>query len=265
MGAYGSEKSHQKYQEILGQWNALRHQQASPTQKQSLDEKLVEQVTPVMLRLKWRQGLKVTVDELAHVYKLHAASYYQKNGKMTREGELIHQVVTLLGKKHGLDKVDDFGPVDLDNFRDDLITDFDWSRKFINKQISRAVSMFKWGAKKEICSPKVHSALMALGGLKKGRTKARETAGVTCVDDADVQLTLPQLPEIVADMVRFQRLTGARPGEVCALRLCDIDRRGKTWLYRPDEHKTEHYEKDRIVPIGPQAQAVLQAYRWRIR
>ncbi|QDS99287.1 hypothetical protein [Adhaeretor mobilis] len=119
LGAYGSEKSHQKYQEILGQWNALRHLQASPTQKKSLDEKLAEQVTPVMLRLKWRQGLKVSIDELAHVYKLHAREYYQKNGKMTREGELIHQMVTLLGKKHGLEMADDFGPVELDNFRDD--------------------------------------------------------------------------------------------------------------------------------------------------
>ncbi len=32
---------------------------------------------------------------------------------------------------------------------------------------------------------------------------------------------MPHLPEIVADMVRSQRLTGMRPAEVCFMRPCD--------------------------------------------
>ena len=39
--------------------------------------------------------------------------------------------------------------------------------------------------------------------------------------------TLPDLPKVVADMVRFERLTGCRPGEVCQLRPADLDRTGE--------------------------------------
>ena len=78
-----------------------------------------------------------------------------------------------------------------------------------------------------------------------------------------VDATLPHLPPVVADMVRFQRLTGARPGEVCGIRPCDVEREGEIWRYRPERHKTEHRGRERIVFIGPMAQAVLLPYLLR--
>jgi len=62
---------------------------------------------------------------------------------------------------------------------------------------------------------------------------------------------------VVADMVRFQRFTGARPGEVCQIRPIDVDRSGEVWTYRPESHKTEHHGRQRIIYVGPQAQEVL--------
>ena len=99
--------------------------------------------------------------------------------------------------------------------------------------------------------------------LKKGRCKARETPGVRCVDDATITKTLPQLPEIIADMVQVQRLTGARPGEVCSMRPCDFNRSEDIWVYTPSEHKTEHFEKNRVIVVGPKAQAILSPYMSR--
>jgi integrase len=61
-------------------------------------------------------------------------------------------------------------------------------------------------------------------------------------------------------MARLQRLTGMRPGEVRIMRPCDIDRSGDVWLYRPESHKTEHHDRDRVVPIGPKAQGILLRY-----
>ena len=61
-------------------------------------------------------------------------------------------------------------------------------------------------------------------------------------------------------MVRFQRLTGCRPAEVCSLRPCDLNRSEEVWIYRPESHKTEHHDRDRIIFIGPQAQGVLLRY-----
>ena len=87
-----------------------------------------------------------------------------------------------------------------------MISELDWSRKHINKQVSRLTRMFKWAAEKELVDPTIAVALSTLAGLKKGRCAARESAGVKYVDDKIVDQTLPKLPEIVADMVRLQRL-----------------------------------------------------------
>jgi hypothetical protein len=99
--------------------------------------------------------------------------------------------------------------------------------------------------------------------IPKGRTSAREPWPVRPVPDDVVERTLPHLPPVVADMVRFQRFTGARPGEVCEIRPMDVERKGKVWEYRPASHKTEHTGRERIVFIGPKAQDVLLPYLLR--
>ena len=78
-----------------------------------------------------------------------------------------------------------------------------------------------------------------------------------------VDATLPHVPVVVSDMVRFQRLTGCRPGEVCQLRPCDVHRSGEVWTYRPGSHKTEHHDRERIIYVGPKAQQVLLPYLLR--
>ncbi|QDS99334.1 tyrosine-type recombinase/integrase [Adhaeretor mobilis] len=260
LGKYGSPKSHDRYRDFLAEWRSQQAVVENSEIAQATEDSLAKTLHPAALRRKRREGGVVTLDELIFVYRRHASSYYVKYGKVTREAELIVELTTLLGKKHGDEPVDEFGPVQLDNFRDDLIVERDWSRKVINKQISRLIRMFKWAVGKEMCAAEVPLQLSALGGLKKGRTDARETSGVSSVDDTLIEQTLPYLPEIISDMVRFQRLTSARPGEVCALRPCDIDRSGEVWVYTPDAHKTEHHEKSRSVYIGPQAQQMLASY-----
>jgi integrase len=52
-----------------------------------------------------------------------------------------------------------------------------------------------------------------------------------------------------------------RPCEVVIMRPCDIERReGKTWVYRPDSHKTEHHGIQRAVFLGPQAQEIVKPF-----
>jgi integrase len=105
--------------------------------------------------------------------------------------------------------------------------------------------------------------LLTVPGLKKGRTTAREPKPIGPVEDVVVEATLPYLPEVVADMVRLQRLTGCRPGEVCSMRPGDIDRTTDPWTYRPVSHKTQHLGKARTIYIGPKAQEVLRSYLLR--
>jgi len=95
-----------------------------------------------------------------------------------------------------------------------------------------------------------------VAGLRQGRSEARETCPIQPVEDQTVEATLVELSEVVAGMVRFQRLTGCRPAEVCALRPCDLDRSGEVWVFTPASHKTEQ----RLIPVGPRAQALLFKY-----
>ena len=260
LGPFGSKRSHKKYREILDEWEELRHQEQAANVKKTAEEVLIAGITCESLRQKRTHGIRLSINELVLVYGRHTEEYYRKNGRVTREGELMDEVLRFLRKNVTDPDPEQFGPVALDQLRDKMIDDLDWSRKYINKQINRVIRMFSWAAEKELVSPTVPVALKEMAGLKKGRTRARETAGVVCVADEVVNATLPHLPEIVADMVRMQRLTGARPGEVCSLRPGDLNRSGDVWLYVPDEHKTEHHEKNRVVAIGPQAQQILTPY-----
>jgi integrase len=153
----------------------------------------------------------------------------------------------------------EFGPLQLKAVRQRFI-ESGWSRTYINHNVRRIVRVFRWAAGEGRISPTVPQALAMVAGLRRGKTTARETAPVLPVDNATIDATLPYLPDVPADMVRFQRLTGARPGEVCILRPCDIDRTGDVWLYRPESHKTQHHGKERNILIGPKAQAVLLRY-----
>ncbi|MCA9027815.1 MAG: hypothetical protein KDA86_21580 [Planctomycetaceae bacterium] len=143
------------------------------------------------------------------------------------------------------------------------MVDNGWSRGYINKSIGRIRRCFKWAVENELVHPDMYPGLMAVSGLRKGRSEAREPDSVQPVDDATVQATLPHLTSTVVDMVRLQRITGCRPQDDCKLRPCDIDMSGEVWLYRPDTHKTEHHGRERIIPIGPKGQDILRSYLLR--
>jgi integrase len=134
------------------------------------------------------------------------------------------------------------------------------ARSTINGRMARIRRLFNWAAAEELLPASIPQSLSMVEGLRKGETDAAESEGVKPVSDAEFQIILPHLPEVVADMARLQRLTGCRPGEVCALRPCDVDRSGDIWLYRPADHKTAHRGRDHVVFIGPKAQAVLRPY-----
>jgi integrase len=205
---------------------------------------------------------EITIIELCAAYWHYAESYYTKKG--IRSGWLFHirLVLRMIREMYGSTKAADFGPLALKAIRQRMI-DTGKSRKYINKLMAVIPRIFKWAASEELLPGAVYGNLRTVEGLKKGRTTAEDHAPIEPVNDAVVDATLPNLPAVVADMVRFQRLTGARPGEVCQLRPMDVDRSGEVWEYRPASHKTEHHGKTRVIYIGPQAQAVLLPYLLR--
>ena len=82
--------------------------------------------------------------------------------------------------------------------------------------------MFKRAASEELLPGSFYRDLQTVSGLQRDRTAAREPDPVPPVSDQDVEAALAHLPEVVADMARFQRVTGCRPSEVCTIRPCDV-------------------------------------------
>ena len=233
LGKYGSAASKNQYKRLVAE-----HMQSGGAQNRQQE---------------------ATTAEVMAAYVRHAKKYYRKHGKPTREYGHILEVCGFIKPLYSRCLATDFGPQALEIVRESMI-EADYSRRFTNKQVDRIKRMFRWAAAKELIPVTIPQALSMVTGLRRGRTEARENAPVLPVDDAIVEQTLEHLPQIMADMVRLQRLTGMRPEEVCMVRPVNLNREANVWLYRPASHKTEHHGRERVIPIGPKAQEVLLRY-----
>jgi integrase len=240
----------------LGPWNT----KASHTE---YDRIIAEYLTAGrQLPVKGAEAADLTIVEILARYKRFAKAYYRKNGKSTGEWENVEHAVTPLLRLYGRTPVQNFGPLALKAVRQTMIED-GLTRQGINARINRIKRVFRWAVSEELAPATLVHALATVAGLEAGRTSAPETVPIAPVSDEVVGKTLPHLPGVVADMVRFQRLTGCRPGEVCQLRPKDVDRSQEVWQYRPASHKTQHHDMERVIFIGPKAQDVLRPYLLR--
>jgi integrase len=191
-----------------------------------------------------------------------ADGYYLKDGEPTSEIKTTKRALKVVRELYGRELVSKFGPLALKAVRQRMI-EKDWVRTQINKNTDRIRRMFKWGESEEIVPRGVYETLRTVSGLRKGRSQAKESMPVLPVPENVVEATLEKLSPTVRDMVLLQRYTGARPGEICNLRPGDVNRSANVWAYIPGSHKTEHYDKTRIVFIGPRGQQVLLPYLLR--
>ena len=232
LGPYGSPESRERYDDLIAEWFAKGDV----------------------------SNYKMMVDHLAILFVEHAESYYRKNGQPTAEVCSIRHALRSLVAMFGSTRVRDFGPRKLKAVRQFLI-DARNCRTNINRMVGRIKRMFRWGVENEYVPAAAHTALTAVAGLRAGRTEARESEPVTPVEEGTVSDTLPHLTTTVAQMVRLQMLTGARPAEVCAIRPGDITlQTDGVWCYRPASHKTQHRGRERRIYIGPEGQAVLRPF-----
>jgi integrase len=205
----------------------------------------------------------LTVAELCAAFWRHAKGYYRiRPGGSRGSIERVRLALRRLKETYGHTLAKDFRPLALQAIQR-CLAETGNSRTYVNRLVQTIKQMFKWAVSQEMVDVTVHQALATVPGLKMGRSPAREPEPIKPVADEIVEATLPHLPPIVADMVRLQRLSGSRPGEICILRPCDVDTTGNVWTYRPEFHKTEHHCRDRVIFIGPKGQDVLRPYLLR--
>lgn len=258
LGKYGSQKSREEYERRVAAW---------------LEDGGFSETCCVKRREIVNSWLSIA--ELAVLYLRHCREFFiGPSGEISRSIELCETAVRELDNYCGDWQVSDFGPRALKNMRANMFTreclkpgstDSDgnrltWSRQHINKVVDAVRRVFCWGASEELVSAEQYHALMTVATLQRGRHGVRESAEILPVDDAIIEQTIPHLPPIVADMVRLQRLTGMRPGEVCCLSPDQIDCTNDIWIYLPIRHKTSYRGKVRAIAIGPRAQSLLTPY-----
>jgi integrase len=134
------------------------------------------------------------------------------------------------------------------------------SRTTINARVNRIRRMFRWAASVELVPGSVAQALQNVNGLQKGRSKVKEAKGIVPVPVESVEATLPRLSGQVAAMVRVQLLTGCRTGEVVVMRGRDLTFGEPNWLYHPHKHKNSWRGQERVIILGPKAQAVVKEF-----
>jgi len=236
LGRYGTKESRMEYARVIAEWEASGR---------SMPE---SSLTP-----------DLTVHELMIAYWRFAEGYYRKNGEPTKQLYRVKMSLSPVKTIYGHTPAKDFGPLALKAVREWMIAQ-GWTRGFVNSCVGCIKRMFKWAVENELVPPWHYHGLQAVAGLKKGRTEAKETQPIRPVDVADVFKTLPFLTRAVRAMVQVQYHAAMRPCEVVIMRPCDIDHSKKEWEYRPASHKTEHHGKERLIRLGPKAQAVLQSF-----
>lgn len=191
----------------------------------------------------------------------HFADYYRSpdgahGGEYGNMCAALKPVVELFGEL----PAEKFGPLALQRVRRSLLDTGRFCRKEINARIHRIRRAFRWAATEERIPGSVVHGLETVDGLKAGRCNARESKPVLPVPYEVVKATIPYLPPTVATMVKLQALTGARPGEVCSLRMRHLNRTGPVWVATLDEHKNAWRGHSRTIFLEHSAQTLIKPY-----
>lgn len=247
LGKHGSKASKDEYSRVIAEW--LAKDKSISLLERSRDH---------------------TITELVSKFWPWVEQWYRHtDGSPTSEVGEFKYSLRPLNFLFGHTLACDFGPLALKAVRQLMVDGYTHpkygeqgplARGVINKRISRIKRLFAWAIENEHLRGPICQELAAVKGLPKGRSNARETAKVRPVSRAVVDATLPLLRLMIADMVRIQLATGMRSGELVIMRACDIDMSGPIWLYRPSRHKSAHRDLERVIAIGPHAQAIIK--RW---
>ena len=234
LGQHGSTESLERYDDLIAEWRSKSH---------------VDTYT-------------LTIDDLTILYVQHADTYYRKpDGRPTGEANNIRFALNPLLDSFGETRARDFSPGRLKQYREALIK-AGICRTSINRQVSRVRGMFAWAVENELLPVQTWQALTTVKGLRRGRTDAVESTPVRPVPQADIDGIEKHVSRQIWAMIRLQLLTGARPGEIIAMRGCDLTMptESAVWEYIPASHKTEHHGHTRTIFLGPQAQAIVKEF-----
>ncbi len=226
LGRYGSDEAQREYRRFLAEWAAIGNV-VDPHKKQSY---LIEELAAAFL--KWAKNV-------------YGDSDY---------GNFKTAIEMTLRTHEGM-AVKDFGPKALKIVQHKFV-EKGYARDYCNKLTGFVRRMFVWGIEYEFVTQDVAGALKLVSSVHRKLASNRPPR--KDVPDDVVRRTLPHLTPTIRDMVVLQRLTAMRPGDVCKMKACEIDRSGEIWKYVPPEHKNTWRGHTRTIFFGKPEQEILE-------
>ena len=141
-----------------------------------------------------------------------------------------------------------------------------YARATIKKHVSAILKCFQWGAQKGRVAFEQYAALKLLSPPTKTMARPQESRNV--VTEETLKETLKHLYPSAHPLLWCLWHTGARPSELCRLKVEDLRRGGKVmslsgveldlkklgvWCAVLTEHKTKDKTKGRVIFFGPAA------------
>jgi integrase len=198
-----------------------------------------------------RQASAFTVAELAERWCQAEAA---RRGPRHQAAYEAAYAAKELARQHATVTVAEFGPRAFKAIRDRMVRD-GRSRQWVNRMMNAIRRCFRWGVGEELVPADRLEALAAVDGLRHGA--APEAPPRRAADPAAVEAVVRWLDAQgnrgAANLVRFLRATGCRPGEACRARWQELEIGGDLPHFRPAAHKTARHGIERLVPLNADA------------
>ena len=199
----------------------------------------------------------LTVRTVARMFREHAKRVYVRtDGTPTRHHANIGLALDRLEDLHGGMPAGDLDPRALKAVRTSWVTG-GLTRNTINKQVRYIRQVWDWAAEMDLVDEAVAEQLHTVKNLPTGM--APEGKGVRPADLEDVRATIAELPEPLANMVRFLLLPGCRVGEAREARADEVIYCDDGPFLCPQWHKTARYDKVREIPLNAPAYALVSS------
>lgn len=223
----------------------------------------------------WPCGCGVgTVGGLIHHFKKDSASII--NTASRAEADIWRAAINELKTRHQSVKANEFSPEMLRTLQRELgarvvqTTGLRMARTTVNKYVKRIQGLFAYGRDVGLVKRDVYYSLLEVQPVKKGSTLARTPEKIKPMRLDQYRAAIawtyskPRVKQKrqLRAMIRFHRLTGARPGEIVILRQCDIRPVKGTdyFLWTPYQHKTRHHGQTREIQILKRAMRVIKPF-----
>lgn len=132
--------------------------------------------------------------------------------------------------------------------------------RMLGSLVKRTDSFFPWLVQRGAMSMVKLGELRCVSNVRQGEPGVEEAERVLAVPMKDFVAAMRCADKQLHEMMRVQYHGCMRPGELLAMRPCDITRDPSDpdiWAYHPPCHKTAHRGHTRRIPLGSEAQTYI--------